>query len=289
MDDFKIFNTKSFYIIFIKPNVIDHLDWNNPDYVQSITSMSFVKTVLVEPSKIFDHIYELLEIDDKSTLRHVITEPIAEEHDSTYEMIFIDTLNKKHNLEINQLASLLNITGETINGNAIVIKNYIPTLSDEMLMDDMTVSELNKIIRKRGFIRLVCWENDEWREEEMYGDMEKYANIFFEEEKYDKLELAFLKHNINIWYLKSEYGTLNVCGKLLDVSIEKCFIFTMITDTIKGDITKDEVKKIIELSKILTPPFKPDNKWLEDENDIHGRKIIKNKYRVLDNTYKNNF
>ena len=40
---------------------------------------------------------------------------------------------------------------------------------------------------------------------------------------------------------------------------------------------KDEVNKILQLSKVLTPPFKPDNEWFEEEKDQYGRKIIKNK------------
>jgi hypothetical protein len=49
----------------------------------------------------------------------------------------------------------------------------------------------------------------------------------------------------------------------------------------------NEVTKIIKLSTVLEPPYKPDEKWLSDEKDIHGRNIIKNKYRILDNTYLN--
>ena len=64
-------------------------------------------------------------------------------------------------------------------------------------------------------------------------------------------------------------------------------IFTMLTDTIRGNITLNEVNKIIKLSTVLEPPYKPDDKWLSDEKDIHGRNIIKNKYRILDNTYLN--
>ena len=60
----------------------------------------------------------------------------------------------------------------------------------------------------------------------------------------------------------------------------------MLTDKIRGCITKDEVEKIIKLSTILTPPFRYDAKWAEEEKDEHNRTIIKNKYRVLDITYQ---
>ena len=93
----------------------------------------------------------------------------------------------------------------------------------------------------------------------------------------------FLAKNI------TKYGTKNVCGSLVNDPIEKCFVFTMLTNTIRGWITKDEVMKIIKLSEVLTPPFAPDDKWFKEEKDEFGRKIIKNKYRILDNIYQENF
>ena len=60
----------------------------------------------------------------------------------------------------------------------------------------------------------------------------------------------------------------------------------MITPTIRGNITLSEVEKIIKLSNYLESPYKMDNKWCEDEKDIHGRNIIKNRFKILDNVYK---
>ena len=116
-----------------------------------------------------------------------------------------------------------------------------------------------------------------WREVEIYGDMETYAKRFFEDESYKKIEIAFLKHNINIWYLSSKYGMEGVCGNLITDKIEKCFIFSMLTDTMRGNITKNEILKIFELSKILEAPYTADGKWYSEEKDQHGRNIIKNK------------
>ena len=285
MTDIKIFNEKPFHIMLIEPGKISHLDWNDPSYIQNLISLPFVKTLEVEPSKFFNKIEELLVIKENS---HLMTEMISDEPNYNYEIIYVDTLNKKTDLVHNELASMLHLENERIHGNAIIIRNSIPTLNTSMLFDNMTSSELYKILRKRGFTTVIAWE-DSWREEDFYGDIENYANKFFEEEKYVKCEIAFLKHNINIWYLKSKYGTKNVCGSLINDPIEKCFVFTMLTNTIRGWITKDEVMKIIKLSEVLTPPFAPDNKWFKEEKDEFGRKIIKNKYRILDNIYQEHF
>jgi len=288
MTDIKILDEKPFHILLIEPGKIEHLDWNNPNYINNLVNMPFVKTFEVEPNKFFEKIYTLLQLKNDDVNKHLMTEAISDEPNFIYEMIYIDTLNKKTNLVFNELATMLHLEHEIINGNCIIVKSNTPTLSIDMKFVDMTSSELHKILRRRGFTTIVAWE-DNWREEEFYGDLENYANKLFEGEKYSKLEIAFLTYNINIWYVKSEYGTKDVCGSFINVPIEKCFIFTMITDTIRGCITKDEVNKILELSKILTPPFKPDNKWFEDEKDQYGRKIIKNKYKILDNVYNENF
>jgi len=288
MTDIKILDENPFHILLIEPGKIEHLDWNNPDYIHNLVNMPFVKTFEIEPNKFFEKIYTLLQIKSDDENKHLMTEPISDEPNFIYEIIYIDSLNKKSNLVYNELATMLHLEHEKINGNCIVIKSHVPTLSINMKFTDMTSSELHKILRRRGFTTVVTWE-DGWREDEFYGDLENYANKLFEDEKYFKLEIAFLKYNLNIWYLKSEYGTKDVCGTFINVPIEKCFIFTMITDTIRGCITKDEVNKILELSKVLTPPFRPDNKWFEDEKDQYGRKIIKNKYKILDNVYYENF
>jgi hypothetical protein len=285
MSELKIFNEKPFYILVIEPGSIKELDWNNPNYIQSLISQPFVKTYEIEPDKFFNKIEEYLKIGTDGTNTHLMTEIISDEPNYNYEIIYVDTLNKKSNMEHNELASLIHLENEIIKGNCILIRNYIPTLSNDMLISDMNTSYLHKILRRRGMISVVAWE-DSWREEEFYGDIENYADKFFEGEKYNKVEIAFLKHNLNIWYLESEYGVKNVVGNLINVPIEKCFIFTKLTNFIKGWITKDEVNKIIKLSTILEPTFKPDNKWFEDEKDETGRKIIKNKYRILDNVYQ---
>ena len=296
MDDVKIFNQKPFYILLIEPGKINHLDWNSPTYLQTLTNMPIIKSYLVESDKFFEKLHELLKIGEESDKTHFVTECISEEPGSIYEIIFTDTLNKVTELPHNELASLVVLSEEQIKGNAVIIKTESPSLNDDMIFGNVTSNELHKILRERGFATLVAWEdgtNEEsliknWREEDIYGDMETYANKFFEDEPYKKIEIGFLKHNLNIWYLPSKYGMEGVCGNLITEKIEKCFVFTMLAESMRGNITKDEIFKIFELSKVLEVPYTPDNKWYSDEIDKHGRKIIKNKYKVLDNVYQEN-
>ena len=288
MSDIKILDTKPFFIILIEPGKISHLDWNNPDYVQTLTSMPFITTHQVNPNDFFDKIHELLKID--KTNNHLMNEFVAEEPNYLYEMIYINTLNQQSDLPFNEFASMMHLENEIVRGNAVLIKTYVPSLTKEISFNDMTTSYLNNILRRRGFTKVILYDGDDskLREEEVYGDMEEFAKKYFEEEYYSKSEFGFLKHNINIYYTKSEYGNENVCGKLIKGKIDKCIIFTMLTDTIRGCLTLDEINKIIHLSSILEPPFLVDEKWTQEEKDDHGRNIIKNKYRILDNIYSNN-
>jgi hypothetical protein len=284
-----ILDEKPFYIMIIKPGTINDLDWNNPDYVQSIVSKPFVKSELVNPSNFFESISTYLEIE-KDDNSHLMTKCIGEEKDYIYEMIHVDTLNKDSKLQWNELASMLDMENEIIRGPVVLTKTYIPTLKNDISFEDMTSSELFKIIRNRGFTKIVIYDGDDakLREDEFYGDLDKFAEKFFEGEYYKKKEMAFLAHNLNIYYTLSDYGNSKICGNLLSGKIDKCFFFSMLTDTIRANLTKDELNKIIELSSILEPPYKPEGKWYEEEKDVHGRRIIKNRFRILDNVYNEN-
>ena len=77
MTDIKILDEKPFHILLIEPGKIMQLDWNNPDYIQTLVNMPFVKTMLVEPSKFFEKIYELLKINKDDEHKHLMTESIG--------------------------------------------------------------------------------------------------------------------------------------------------------------------------------------------------------------------
>lgn len=284
----KFFNDKDFYITLIDDNDFDlnELDWNDPNYVQKLVSYPFIKTVLVNSNNFFNYISDFFKVNEDNI---IVTDTISEEPLHTYQIMYIDKIN--NNNKVNQYATLLNINGEVIQGKSIIIKNYVATLSNDIRFDNMDSSALYKMIRSRGYNTVGIWDNESenWKEDEVYGPIENYAKIFFDDEPYKTHEIGFLKHNLNIWYLNSEYGKCNVCGTLLNCKVEKVLIFTKLTDSYRGNITKDEIEKIIKLSTVLTPPFRPDNEWLKDKRDEYDRVIINNKYRILDNIYQENF
>jgi hypothetical protein len=222
----------------------------------------------------------------------VQTEIIGEEPYYLYEMSYINFEREQQyikNENINEIGNILNINGELIFSNIILFKNHIPSLSKSIKLCSMTKEDLKRLIYKRANNTIVLGDtfNEVLMEENIMTDTESFAKKYFEGEEYIKKELAFLKHNINIWY---SIGLIenNFCEKLIEEKyIDKFIIFTMNTDTYRGNITLDEVKKIINLSLKLNE-FKTPSEFYEDEKDELGRKVIYNKYKVLDKMYNDN-
>jgi hypothetical protein len=92
-----------------------------------------------------------------------------------------------------------------------------------------------------------------------------------------------LLHNINIFYVANEYGE-DIAPKLIPEKVETALFFTKIDDDFRGNLTLDEVKKIIELSNKLES-FEVDEEYMKEEKDELGRNIIKNKYKILEFVY----
>ena len=158
-----------------------------------------------------------------------------------------------------------------------------------MNLCNMTKEDLKRLLYKRAYNTIVIGDSFEnkYIEDNVIGELETYAKKYFEEEPYKKIELAFLMHNINIWYTCGLTEN-KICGNLInDKYIDKCIWFTMKTDTYRGNLTLEEVKKIINLSLKLNN-YQTPSEFTEEKNDSLGRKIIYNKYKVLDKIYHNN-
>ena len=60
----------------------------------------------------------------------------------------------------------------------------------------------------------------------------------------------FLNHNLNIWYITNEYGTDEI-SNLVDGKVEIAVFFTMISEEYRGNITLEEINKIVKLSNVM--------------------------------------
>jgi len=277
----KFENNDNFDIILIKSNNIDHLEWSNENYTSDIIELDCYEIINANKDNFLEIISNKLNIEkfkDKTDLE-VTTQVISEIPNYIYELVYVNELTEKDDT-INNIASLLNTNDNKVYGNAILMKTFIPSLSKSILITNITISNIKDILDSRVKTNIVIYDG-EWSNKIVIGNIEEFAKLFFDEE-FKKFETPFLLHNINIWYEICDGCSTKICGKILERPIYKCFWFTMITDEYRGSIYLDEVKKIIDVSNKMIFPFTAKKEWIDDEKDEFSRKVIKNKYKVLD-------
>ena len=280
---------KEFECLLIKKGSISHLSYADLDYVNQLLKLNLCESIKFNSDTFTQIITENLELSKyNDSCIFAKNEAFAEEPNYTYEMIYIDFDKKSEHIKdenINEFATLINVNGEKVYSNALLFKNYLPSLSNSMYIKDMNKDNLKQLLLDRVYTKIVVYDSN-WREESVTGDLNIFAEHFFDGEKIEKIEIPFLMHNINIWYNTCKYsGSYDLCGKIIDARVENCIWFTMKNDEYRGSLTLDEVKKIIHLSKLLDT-YKTPERFYKEEYDKLGRRIIFNKYKVLDYMYK---
>ncbi len=290
-------NDNDFNMLLIKYCNISEFDWNDSDYLDKILNLDIYNIISTNSENFLNDITEYLEINKYNKLSNlqVHTEIIAEFPEYIYELMHFvcfgeDNKIIKNEELINGVGSLLNNTEDNIYNNSILIKSHIPLDSKETILCDISKEEIKTILDNRLNTKVVIFDIDEWKEINVSYNMDDYANVFFEGESYQKMELSFFLHNINIWYTIYDEKPNDICGTIVNKSIYKCIWFTMLTNEYRGSLTLNEVNKIIKISRNkslneMLIKYKCDDEWLEEEEDDKGRKIIKNKYRVLELAY----
>jgi hypothetical protein len=288
-----------FNILIIKPDTISDISWYDPSYPDIISKLDSCLYTPVSIDNIVQTINNYLDLKNVKNLDidssedfsnfditdfEIKNQVIAEFYDSVYELLYIDFRKDKkyaNSSSTNELATLLTINGDTIYYNAIVLKNHLPPLGKSSEIVNIERIDISNILHNRVYTKVVLWDWDNgWKEETCIGDLMTFANNFFENASFKKLEIGFLAHNINIWYIEESLGENNICGTLLSNPLEKCLWFTMISEEIRGNLTLDEVKKIICLSKKLDDHKLPE-KYCNYEN-----KTVYTRFRVLEQEYR---
>lgn len=285
---------KSVECLVIKQSLIKNISWKDPNYLNKILDLDYFESVIFTSENFLEMLAKHLNVDNFSVSNmSAKTEIVGEEPYYVYEMTYIDLENdtKYHNDEnINDIANLISINGDKIYSNAILFRNYIPSLTDSMDLCNVNKEDLKRLLHKRAYNTIVIGDSFENKliEDNIIGEIDPFARKYFEGEDYKKVELAFLMHNINIWYTIG-IDESKICGNLINEKcIDKCIFFTMGSEKYRGNLTLDEVNKIIKLS-LKMKEYKTPSEFLEDINDELGRKIIYNKYKVLDKIYFNHF
>lgn len=276
--------------LIIKQGLIKEISWKDPNYINRIFELGYIESIIVNGKTFLDTLAKGLQVNNyKISNMSAKTEIVGEEPYYVYELTYIDLENEKqyHTDEnINDIANLISINGDKIYSNAILFRNHIPSLTNEMRLCNITKEDLKRFLHKRGNNTIIIGDSfeDKFIEDSIIGELEPYAKKYFEGEPYKKIELSFLMHNINIWYTVGITEN-KICGNLINQKyIDKCIWFTMRTDTFRDNLTLDEVKKIITLSLKLDN-YQTPLQFTEEKNDDMGRKIIYNKYKVLDQLF----
>jgi len=279
--------------LLIKQGMIKDISWKDPNYINKILELDYIESFTLNSDTFLDTLAKKLDVDKfKVSNMSAKTEIVGEEPYYVYELTYIDLDNNKEyhtDNNINDLANLIGINGDKIYSNAILFRNHIPSLTNSMNICNVTKEDLKRLLYKRAYNTVVIGDSFENKlmEDSVIGDLEIYAKKYFEGEQYKKVEQSFLMHNINIWYTIG-FEESKLCGNIInDKYVDKCIWFTMKSETYRCNLSLDEVKKIINLSLKLKN-YETPSEFLEEKNDNLGRKIIYNKYKVLDQLYHDN-
>lgn len=258
-------NNETVECLVIKQGMIKNISWQDPNYINQILELGYIESITLNSETFLNILAKKLDVDNfKVSNMSAKTEIVGEEPYYVYELTYIDLENEKvYHTEnnINDIANLISINGDKVYSNAILFRNHIPSLNDSMNLCNMTIEDLKRLLHKRAYNTIVIGDSFEnkYIEDNVIGDMDIYAKKYFEDEPYKKIELAFLMHNINIWYTRGLTEN-KMCGNLInDKDVDKCIWFTMKTDTYRDNLTLDEVKKIISLSLKLNIYQTPQN------------------------------
>lgn len=290
--EYKFENTGSFDFMVIKESKIEHLDFNDPGYVTKLVNSDFIEIVKSSPETFIEDIGHNLKVNEfEDSDMNVIKHVLCDDPDHIYEIMFLGVERELNGNQdyVNELGNLINTYEERVYGHMIILKTFVDINSDKMILADMKKSDLYEIIESRANNKVVVYEDGEWRQDIVRGDIDVFCKNLFGCDYVSYFEFPFLLHNINIAYVKSDFGQV-LFPSILNAKIEGAVFFTNINDNYRGNLTLDEMNKIKELINNMDD-FKPKMEWIREEKDEYGRKKIKNKYKILNfawNEYKDN-
>lgn len=290
-ESFKMENTDSFQVLLVKKGKVNHIPWESSQYLDILFNLAIYQPIKTNPSIFLITLAESLETN-KENHSDVNTSIVFESPSYIYEMIYINygeyQIPESEIDNENEFGTLINTRGNKVFGNILITKTKIDENSNSMKFVNMEMDDLYQVFKSRAEHKGVVYEDGEFKEYIWKGDKSSFKDVLdevFDGEKPKHIEFPFLLHNVNIYYrsLNKEKYDKHVLGKLVETPIYQCFIMTYLTNDLFGNITLKEVKDIIYLSNVLKE-YKPDKDLMKDEFDEFNRKIIKNKYRILNRT-----
>lgn len=278
-----------FEIIVIKPNMIEHLDYNRVDYVSDIINHDCYINRNTNSEDIGIIFAEYLNSENYLGC-NAITNKCYETSEYIYEICFMD-IPKEHkdNSTYNQIATTLDVTTEHIFGNAILLKTYLPLKNMDMNLVSVNKDDIKEILEARVNHLGVFIDTDGNLKQISFRDIKSKLNELLDEDikNLEKIEIPFLKHNFIMFYCKDSLDEENSLVK--DIAQKKVcgdvFIISMLTESIYTNILIDEVKKMLAISKLGENAWISKAEYDDIDKDDNGRTLIKSKYRILDQKF----
>jgi hypothetical protein len=277
-----------FEILVIKPNNISNLDFNNVNYITDILNNKCFESIKTNSEDIANIFASKLNPNNiENTI--AVTNICYETYDKLYEICFLDIPEEeKNNDNYNNIASILDISKDTIFGNAILLKTNLPIDNNGMKLISSYKKDIRNILDARiNHLGVFIDTNGDFLQMSFRDINKKLKELFNDLEDLKRFEIAFLKHNFTMYYIKNEFDTPN--SYVSDIAEQKIygdvFITSMLTKDTFTNISIKEVKQILAISKLNSENWKPDPKNDEEERDHLERRIIKSKFRILNNKY----
>jgi len=272
---------QSFTGLLINPHDISTLNFKSPDYREILLNLDIYQEITLTPQNLAEELYSGLNLNDFSKVS-INSMTLWETPEYLYEMIHLDLpLDYLPEKIYNGMANLLKNEINHIFGKVILVKTKLSLDNDNYQMVNCTKKDLEDILINRVRHYGVKVDLDgEIEQFEFWYDPKETINNFFPD-GHSFIEDTFLQHNLQIYYTK---GTNKIMENLIHTKTEQIMILTKITNDFYGNFTLDEFNKIVKLLKNNYPKETP-AEWLEEKKDEYNRKIIFNKYHVLNKAF----
>ena len=279
----KTYGTTTVEVVLIKPTNIDKFNWKDGNYLNYIFNLSIFDNKKIKLDNFANDLGLIFEADKKEHV-DLETSIIGESENIMYEIMWDQNIEEK--LEnLNGIGKLLHLDNKHIYGNVLFLKTSLPCDNYSNFLINSKKNDIYDFLSQRANHIGVFYDNDEWKEEKWMGNIKDFLHELFDEDKYCNIEIEFLHHNLDIYYVKTDGNHGFNLTNLVDCKIDRCFITSKKTKDNWDNISLNQVNKIIDIAK-KTKNFKIDLDNLKEERDELNRLIIKNKYRILYSYWK---
>ena len=201
-----------------------------------------------------------------------------------------DNINK---IKKNILGSILTFKKELLYGNVILLKTELPTKNTECKNTSVTFVELMSLLMS-NYYHTGVYIHDNNKIEQIYFDnlfnfvdpdrnfnKNKDIKHIMQNKDYEFLEHSLIKFNLKFIYNPKSQSSINgpITRLIKDIARGDGLIISPYSENSFFDISEQDIINILKVSDMVN--LKEDDE--KEEKDSLGRRIIKNKYRILEN------